>query len=192
MELNDKILVCTKMCTERRIEMQFYRIGDKVINSKYLNKTINKVLKMRQSGYSQTKVAEELGLERSFISRLESIGEIRRGNKIALVGFPIKNKKEIIEIAREYGLEYILVMTEEERWNFIQEKSGLNIFEEVIEILVELKEYDLTIFLGSDMRLDLVDKLLDGKIIGLKIGESPIKEDKYVDPQEIREILDTF
>jgi len=180
------------MCTERRIEMQFYRIGDKVINSKYLNKTINKVLKMRQSGYSQTKVAEELGLERSFISRLESIGEIRRGNKIALVGFPIKNKEEIIDIAKDYGLEYILVMTEEERWNFIQEKSGLNIFEDVIEILVELKEYDLTIFLGSDMRLDLVDKLLDGKIIGMKIGESPIKEDKYVDPQEIKEILDTF
>lgn len=172
--------------------MQFYRIGDKVINSKYLNKTINKVLKMRQSGYSQTKVAEELGLERSFISRLESIGEIRRGNKIALVGFPIKNKEEIIEIAKDYGLEYILVMTEEERWSFIQEKSGLNIFEDVIEILVELKEYDLTIFLGSDMRLDLVDKLLDGKIIGLKIGESPIREDKYVDPQEIKEILDTF
>ena len=180
------------MCTERRIEMQFYRIGDKVINSKYLNKTINKVLKMRQSGYSQTKVAEELGLERSFISRLESIGEIRRGNKIALVGFPIKNKEEIIDIAKDYGLEYILVMTEEERWSFIQEKSGLNIFEDVIEILVELKEYDLTIFLGSDMRLDLVDKLLDGKIIGMKIGESPIKEDKYVDPQEIKEILDTF
>lgn len=172
--------------------MQFYRIGDKVINSKYLNKTINKVLKMRQSGYSQTKVAEELGLERSFISRLESIGEIRRGNKIALVGFPIKNKEEIIEIAKDYGLEYILVMTEEERWSFIQEKSGLNIFEDVIEILVELKEYDLTIFLGSDMRLDLVDKLLDGKIIGLKIGESPIREDKYVDPKEIKEILDTF
>jgi transcriptional regulator with XRE-family HTH domain len=172
--------------------MQFYRIGDKVINSKYLNKTINKVLKMRQSGYSQTKVAEELGLERSFISRLESIGEIRRGNKIALVGFPIKNKDKIIQIARDYGLEYTLVMTEEERWNFIQEKSGLNIFEDVIEILVELKEYDLTIFLGSDMRLDLVDKLLDGKIIGLKIGESPIKEDKYVDPEELKEILDTF
>ncbi len=172
--------------------MQFYRIGDKVINSKYLNKTINKVLKMRQSGYSQTKVAEELGLERSFISRLESIGEIRRGNKIALVGFPIKNKDEIIQIAQDYGLEYTLVMTEEERWNFIQEKSGLNIFEDVIEILVELKEYDLTIFLGSDMRLDLVDKLLDGKIIGLKIGESPIKEDKYVDPEELKEILDTF
>ncbi|MFO7814139.1 MAG: transcriptional regulator [Halanaerobiales bacterium] len=172
--------------------MQFYRIGDKVINSKYLDKKINKVLKLRQSGYSQSKVAKELGLERSFISRLESIGEIRRGNKIALVGFPIKNKTEIIGLAKDYGLEYILVMTEEERWNFIQEKSGLKIFEDVIEILVELKEYDLTIFLGSDMRLDLVDKLLDGKVIGVKIGESPIREDKYVAPQEIKEILDTF
>jgi transcriptional regulator len=172
--------------------MKFYRIGDKVINSKYLDKTINKILKMRQSGLSQSKVADELDLERSFISRLESIGEIRRGNKIALVGFPIKNKEEIIKIAKNYGLEYILVMTEEERWNFVRKKSGINIFEDVIEILVELKEYDLTIFLGSDMRLDLVDKLLDGKVIGIKIGESPIKEDKYVDPDKIKEILDSF
>ena len=172
--------------------MKFYRIGDKVINSKYLDKTINKILKLRQSGLSQSKVAKELSIERSFISRLESIGEIRRGNKIALVGFPVENKEEINQLAKDFGLEYILLMTEEERWNFIQEKSGLQIFEDVIEILVELKEYDLTIFLGSDMRLDLVDKLLDGKVIGIKIGESPIKEDKYVDPAKIEEILNTF
>lgn len=174
------------------IKVKFYRIGNKVINSKYLDKTIRKILKMRQSGLSQSKVAEELDLERSFISRLESIGEIRRGNKIALVGFPVKNKEEIINLAKEKGLEYILVMTEQERWDFIQEKSGLKIFEDVIEILVELKEYDLTIFIGSDMRLDLVDKLLDGKVIGVKIGESPIKEDKYVNPKSIKKILDTF
>jgi len=184
--------MCTKMCTEGRSKMKFYRIGDKVINSKYLDKTISKILKLRQSGLSQSKVAEELNIERSFISRLESIGEIRRGNKIALVGFPVENKEEIIEIAKENGLEYTLVMTEEERWDFIQEKSGLEIFEDVIEILVELKEYDLTIFLGSDMRLDLVDKLLDGKVIGIKLGKSPIKEDKYVDPTQIKKILNSF
>src|SRR6056297_1308705 len=102
------------------IKVKFYRIGDKVINSEYLDKTIRKVLKMRQSGLSQSKVAEELNLERSFISRLESIGEVRKGNKIALVGFPIENKEEIINLAKEYGLEYILIMTEKERWNFIQ------------------------------------------------------------------------
>ena len=172
--------------------MKFYRIGDKVINSKYLDKTISKILKLRQSGLSQSKVADELGIERSFISRLESIGEIRRGNKIALVGFPVENKEEISQLAKDAGLEYVLVMTEEERWDFIQEKTGLQLFEEVIEILVELKEYDLTIFLGSDMRLDLVDKLLDGKVIGIKLGESPIKEDKYVDPAQIKKILNSF
>ena len=172
--------------------MQFYRIGNKVINSKYLDKTISKILKLRQSGYSQSKVAEELDLERSFISRLESIGEVRRGNKIAMVGFPVKNKDEVIEIAKKHGLEYILIMTEKERWDFIKKKSGLEIFNDVIEILVELKEFDLTIFIGSDMRLDLVDKLLDGKIIGLNIGESPIHEDKHVNPDEIEKILDSF
>lgn len=172
--------------------MQFYRIGNKVINSKYLDKTIKKILKMRQSGYSQSKVAEELKLERSFISRLESIGEVRRGNKIALVGFPIKNKEEIINTAKDFGLEYILILTEEERWDFIKEKSGLELFEDVIKILVKLKEYDLTIFLGSDMRLDLFDKLLDGKVIGMQIGESPIKEDIYIDPEELKDILHSF
>ncbi len=172
--------------------MKFYRIGDKVINSKYLDKTISKILKLRQSGLSQSKVADELGIERSFISRLESIGEIRRGNKIALVGFPVENKEEISQLAKDAGLEYVLVMTEEERWDFIQEKTGLQLFEEVIEILVELKEYDLTIFLGSDMRLDLVDKLLDGKVIGINLGESPLKENKYVEPERIKKILDSF
>ena len=180
------------MCTEGRSPMKFYRIGDKVINSKYLDKTISKILKLRQSGLSQSKVADELGIERSFISRLESIGEIRRGNKIALVGFPVENKKEITQLAQDAGLEYVLVMTEEERWDFIQEKTGLQLFEEIIEILVELKEYDLTIFLGSDMRLDLVDKLLDGKVIGVNLGESPLKENKYVKPERIKKILDSF
>ena len=172
--------------------MKFYRIGDKVINSKYLDKTISKILKLRQSGLSQSKVADELGIERTFISRLESIGEIRRGNKIALVGFPVENKAEITQIAHDAGLEYVLVLTEEERWDFIQEKTGLQLFEEIIEILVELKEYDLTIFLGSDMRLDLVDKLLDGKVIGINLGESPLKENKYVEPERIKKILDSF
>src|SRR6056297_3011222 len=97
--------MCTKMCTEGRSNMKFYRIGDKVINSKYLDKTISKILKLRQSGLSQSKVAEELNIEHSFISRLESIGERRRGNKIALVCFPVENKEEIIEIAKENGLE---------------------------------------------------------------------------------------
>ena len=168
--------------------MDFSRIGDK----KKINRTVQKILKLREKGFSQSKVAQEIGVDRSFVSRLESIGEIRKGDKIALVGFPVGNKEELLEVADSYGLEYILILSEDERWNFIKNKDNLELFNDLMEIIVRLKEFDLIIFLGSDMRLDLVDKLMDGKIIGIEIGQSPISEDKYVDPAEITEILDTF
>ena len=172
--------------------MNFSRIGNKIINNNKINRTIEKILELREKGYSQTKVAEEIGVNRSFISRVESLGEIRKGDKIALVGFPVANKKELMEIASHYGLDYTLLLTEKERWEFINQKDGLDLFNEVIEIIVKLKEFDLTIFLGSDMRLDLVDKLLDGKIIGIEIGNSPINENKYVKPKDIIKVLNTF
>lgn len=172
--------------------MNFLRIGDKIINEKKISRTINRVLKLREEGYSQSKTAKKIGVDRSFISRLESIGEIRKGNKIALVGFPVGNKDEILNLARKYGVEYVLILTEQERWNFVENKDGLELFNELMEIIVRLKEFDLIIFLGSDMRLDLVDKLMNGKIIGIEIGESPINEDKYVDIEEIEEILQSF
>jgi len=172
--------------------MDFSRVGDKIINNKKINRTIEQILKLREKGYSQSRVAREIGVDRSFVSRLESIGEIRKGDKIALVGFPIGNKQELLEIANSYGLEYNLLMTEKERWNFINQKDGLELFNEIIEIIVRLKEFDLIIFLGSDMRMDLVDKLLDGKIIGIEIGNSPINEDKYVEPEKIIDVLETY
>ncbi|MFW6270964.1 MAG: helix-turn-helix domain-containing protein, partial [Bacillota bacterium] len=140
--------------------MDFLRIGDKIINKKKIYRIINQVLALREEGYSQSKAADKIGVDRSFISRLESIGEIRKGDKIALVGFPVGNKSEILNITEKYGLEYVLILTEEERWNFVKNKDGLELFNELMEIIVKLKEFDLVIFLGSDMRLDLVDKLM--------------------------------
>ncbi len=172
--------------------MDFSRIGDKIINNKRISRTIKKIIKLREKGYSQSRVAREIGVDRSFISRLESIGEIRKGDRIALVGFPVKNKEEIVKMARNYGIEYIFILTEKERWDFIEKKSGLELFNRIMEILINLKEFDLIIFLGSDMRLDLVDKLMEGKVVGLEIGSSPIDEDKYVNPQDITKILDKF
>lgn len=173
-------------------KMKFSRIGKKIINNKRIEKIISKVLKLREKGYSQSRVAKEIGVERSFISRLERIGEVRRGKKIALLGFPVKNKEELIVLGKKYGLEYILLMTEEERWSFVEKKSGLELFNQIMEILVMLKGFDLIIFLASDMRLDLVDKLLDGKIVGIELGQSPIKENKYVKPEKVEEIIKTF
>lgn len=83
------------------VGLDFFRVGDKVIYKKKIERTITKILKMREKGLSQSKVAGEINVERSFISRLESIGEVRKGEKIALIGFPIANKQEITEIAKK-------------------------------------------------------------------------------------------
>ncbi|MFW6022536.1 MAG: transcriptional regulator [Halanaerobiaceae bacterium] len=172
--------------------MDFSRIGNKIINNSQVEKIIHRVLSLREQGYSQSRVAEELGVERTFISRLESIGEVRKGCKIALIGFPIKNKDELIDLGYKYGLDYMLIMTEEERWSFIENKSGLELFNKIVKIMVKLKEFDLIIFLGSDMRLDLIDKLIDGNILGVELGESPLREDKYVEPRKIQEIIESY
>jgi hypothetical protein len=39
------------------------------------------------------------------------------------------------------------------------------------------------------MRIKLVEALLDKEVIGVQIGESPIAEDKYVNPDDIRAII---
>jgi hypothetical protein len=58
-----------------------------------------------------------------------------------------------------------------------------------MEIIVNLADFDLIIFMGSDMRVPLVEKIFSVQVIGIVIGHSPIKESKYVDPKEIIEIV---
>lgn len=171
--------------------MEFVRIGDKVINKSKIDRMVTKILELRSCGYSQAETAKELNLERTFISRLESIGEIHKGARIALVGFPIANIEEIRDLAYSMGVEYVLLMSEAERWNFIQ-SGGLDLFNKVMEIFVNLKEFDVVIFLGSDMRIDLIDNLLEGKLVGIEIGTSPITEDKHVNPAMLQSVIEQF
>ncbi|WP_406607632.1 helix-turn-helix domain-containing protein [Candidatus Infernicultor aquiphilus] len=170
-------------------EMQFIRIGEKVISKEKLNKEINKILEWRAKGVTQEGVARKLGIERTFVSRLESLGEIRRGQRIALIGFPIKNKEELTRLAEELGIEYVLLFTQKERFEFIKRKGKSELFNEIMEIIVNLADFDLIIFMGSDMRVPLVEKIFSVQVIGIVIGHSPIKESKYVDPKEIIEIV---
>jgi transcriptional regulator with XRE-family HTH domain len=170
-------------------EMQFIRIGEKVISKEKLNREINKILELRAKGVTQEGVARKLGIERTFVSRLESLGEIRRGQRIALVGFPIKNKEELTRLAEELGIEYVLLFTQKERFEFIKRKGKSELFNEIMEIIVNLADFDLIIFMGSDMRVPIVEKIFSVQVIGIVIGHSPIKESKYVNPKEIIEIV---
>jgi len=169
--------------------MQFIRIGEKVISKEKINREINKILELRTKGVTQQGVARKLGVERTFVSRLESLGEIRKGKKIALIGFPIKNKDEITLLAEKLGIEYVLLFTQEERFEFMERKGKNELFNEIMEIIVSLADFDLIIFMGSDMRVPLVEKIFSVQVIGITIGHSPIKESKYVNPEGIIEIV---
>ncbi len=148
-----------------------------------------KIIQMRSRGLSQAEVAGRLGLDRTFISRLESLGEVRWGERIALIGFPVKNKEEIQELAARQGIEYIFLLTEKERWEFLDKGSGIHLFNTVMDIIYKLKEFDTIIFLGSDKRIDLLETLLDGKLVSIKIGASPITEDIVVDIIALEEVI---
>ena len=169
--------------------MQFIRVGEKIICKEKLDREINKILELRVKGITQEGVARKLGVERTFVSRLESLGEIRKGKKIALVGFPIKNKEELTHLAEKLGIEYVFLLTQEERFEFIKKKGKSELFNEIIEIIVNLSDFDLIIFMGSDMRVPLVEKIFSIQVIGIVIGHSPIKESKYVHPEKIIEIV---
>ena len=180
---------CIQKCIQEILRMQFIRIGEKVISKEKLNREINKILELRTKGVTQEGVARKLGVERTFVSRLESLGEIRKGKKIALIGFPIKNKEELTSLAKELGIEYVLLLTQEERFDFIEKKGKNELFNEIVEIIVNLADFDLIIFMGSDMRVPIVEKIFSVQVIGIIIGHSPIKESKYVNPEKIIEIV---
>ena len=165
------------------------RIGEKIINRQKVHQLIDEMLDMRSQGLSQQEVANRVGIDRTVISKLETVGEVRKGGRVALIGFPIENCDELRSMAKQEGVDYSLLMSEQERWDFVQKKTGVDFFNAIMEIIATLRNYDTVIILGSNMRIKLMETLLDKEVIGVQIGASPIAEDKYVDPESIRIII---
>ena len=84
--------------------MDFYRIQDKMVSREKLMATVTRILELRSRGLSQQETADRLKVDRTFISRLETLGELRKGQTIAVIGFPILNKAEIQELAENEEL----------------------------------------------------------------------------------------
>jgi len=164
-------------------------IGEKILNSQKIHRIIDEILEMRVRGMSQQDVANKFGVDRTLISRLESLGEVRKGGRIALVGFPIGNCLELSQMAQSEGVDYCLLMSEKERWEFVRSKTGVEFLDMIMELVGVLRTYDSVIIIGSDMRVKLAANLLDKDVIGVEIGESPLATDKYVDVNEIRNII---
>ncbi len=167
-----------------------FRIGEKIISMSRIEEVVRSILKLRSQGLSQQEVAGALHLDRPFISRLESIGEVRKGKKVALIGFPLRNKEEIIELARKKGVDYVWIMSEKERWEFVSQRTAMDFFNQVIEVIATLKAYDTIILAGSRKWQRIAEALLDSQVIFLEIGISPIKEDCLLNPDLLETVLE--
>lgn len=172
--------------------MEVMRIGDKVINKKKIHAVIDKALDLRSEGLSQQEVANIVGLDRPFISRLEKLGEVRKGRKIGVVAFPIENKMELEQYLKKAGVDFMLLMTDEERWGFVKEKQGIELFNDVMEVIARLRACDVIIVIGSNYRIKLCEALVDKEVIGIEIGKSPIETNKLIDIQIVQNVLSTL
>lgn len=169
--------------------MDIWRLGDKIISRKKIDGILARMFELRSGGMSQTEVATRLGVDRTLVCRLENLGEIRKGKSLAVFGFPIKNKQDIYELLIREGVDYIFLLTENERWDFIGQKSGLELLNTIMEMIARAHTFDQVVVLGSNKRIKIIEAVLDKEVVGFEIGASPIREDKYVDPEEITRLI---
>jgi len=169
--------------------MRFFRIGDKVVSQEKLFDALVDILADREAGATQEEVARAHGVQRSFVSFLESLGEVRRGARIALVGFPVANAEEVRALAEERGVDFVLVFNQAERES-IEGASGGEVFNRLLETLATMRDYDVVILLASDWRIELVERILGKEVVGIPLGHSPLREDVTVDLSELRQVLE--
>lgn len=172
------------------MELGLVRIGDKVIDREKLWRNLEQILHLRASGLPQQEVAERLGVDRSFISRLEALGEVRKGRRVAVVGFPIANKEELERVCQQAGAELVLILRNAERWQYVRERDGVQLVNDLMQMMARLREFDAVVFLGSDMRIQLASGLLQERLLPVQLGPSPLKQDYWVDPAYLASLLE--
>lgn len=165
------------------------RIGEKLISLEKLHRIIEQILEQRSRGLSQQEVADRFSVDRTFVSRLEGLGAVRKGSSLAVIGFPVQNKEEILALLAELGVDFGLIMTDTERWRFVREKSGIELLNEIMGLVSRVRAYDVVIVIGSKERIRWCAALLDKDVVGIEIGDAPITEDKIVDLGRLRELI---
>lgn len=169
--------------------MSFFRVGDKLLSREKLDKIIDDILELRKSGLSQQEVAQRIGCDRSFVSRLESLAEVRKGGSLAVVGFPLENTEELKTICERLGVEFTLILNDQERWDILESFDGKSLLNWLMELMMDMSAYDHVIMIGSDMRIRLAETILGEKVLGLLIGKSPIKKDIYLIPNDLSGLI---
>lgn len=169
--------------------MRFFRIGEKVVSQEKLFDALTEILTDREAGATQEETARNHGVQRSFVSFIESLGEVRRGARIALVGFPVANAEEVRELAARHGVDFVLVFNQAEREG-IEGSSGGEVFNRLLETLATLRDHDVTILMASDWRIELIERILGREVVAIPLGQTPLREDVPVDLAELEQVLE--
>lgn len=170
--------------------MRLYRIGDKVVSIDKLLDAVESILEEREAGATQEEAARRGGVQRSFVSFLETLGEVRRGPRVALVGFPIANRDEVRELAERHAVDFVLVVRQSDRES-IEAGSSADVFNTLLETLAALRDFDTIVLLASDYRVKTIEKILGTEVVGIPLGHSPLREDQPVDIAELERVLES-
>jgi len=168
--------------------MELVRIGDKVVSRDKLLDAVDAILADRAAGATQEEAARHAGVQRSFVSFLETLGEVRRGPRVALVGFPIANCGEVRELAQSHAVDFVLVVSQAERES-IESGSPANVFNQLLETLSALRDFDTLILIASDWRIKTIERILGTEVVGIPLGHTPIRQDRIVDVAELDRVL---
>lgn len=168
--------------------MRLFRIGEKVVSQEKLFDALTDILSDREAGATQEQTARSHGVQRSFVSFLESLGEVRRGARIAMVGFPVANADEVKRLAEEHAVDFVLVFNQAERES-IESSSAGDVFNRLLETLAILRDHDVIILMASDWRIELIERILGREIVGIPLGRTPLREDVTVDIAELEQVL---
>jgi len=168
--------------------MRLFRIGDKVVSREKLLDAVDAILEDREQGATQEEAARHAGVQRSFVSFLETLGELRRGPRVALVAFPVANAEEVRELGERYALDFVLAVSQAQRES-IESGDATNIFNQLLETLATLRDFDTVVLLASDYRVATIERILGAEVVGMPLGHSPLREDVAVDLAELERIL---
>jgi len=143
----------------------------------------------RERGATQADAAKSHGVERTFVSWLENLGEVRRGRRVALIAFPVANGDEVRALAEDRGIDLTLIMSQAEREG-LEGAPADQVFNQVLDTLATLKDYDVLVLLASDWRVGTIEKILGREVVAVTLGPSPLRHDVTVDLAELADILD--
>ncbi len=145
---------------------------------------------LRAEGLSQSEVSARLGVDRTLISRLESVGEIRVGHRVALIGFPVANKTDVEQLAARLGVDFVWVMTDAERRAFATSLTGAALIDHILAMTARVRQFDAVVLLASDRRIRLMESLLDrSSVVPIILGETPLDRDVQVDVTALEQVL---